>query len=118
VVEQESHRVQAFDTGANPVRIFNGSTHFSLRGVLEGVTYLDISAEATGLIYVLQRLDATSVYLLDIYDKTGKFISRTTDVRAGKMVVSLFRDVYTLNYENIRSGGQVEPSVSLWIPNA
>lgn len=118
VVEQESHRVQAFDTGANPARIFNGSTFFPLRSVLDGATYLDISAEATGLIYVLLRIDANSVYLLDIYDKTGKFISRTTDVRAGKMVVSLFRDVYTLNFENIRSGGQVEPSVSLWVPNA
>ncbi|MCJ0762619.1 hypothetical protein [Variovorax terrae] len=119
VVEARNSRVQAFDTGANPVRIFKASTWFALRSIDSPVAYLDISTEATGLIYVLLRNTATGQYFMDIYDKTGTFVASTPNVVAGKLAVSVFRDVYTLNYENLYAGrgtGQAEPSVSLWIP--
>jgi hypothetical protein len=57
-------------------------------------------------------------YVLDIYQPDGTFLVQTKGVTAGKMVVSLWRDVYTLNYEQISGPKGPEPSVSKWIPPA
>jgi hypothetical protein len=115
VIEAGNNRIQAFDTGANPSREFGTSTTMPLVA-RDGVTYLDLSVEFTGFIYVL-LLDANGVFVLDIYRADGTFLSSTTDVRASKFAIDLFRNTYTLNFENIGKGGVVEPSVSLWIPS-
>jgi hypothetical protein len=114
VIEAGNNRIQAFDTGANPAPVFGSSTTMALRAQT-GVTYLDLTVEFTGFIYVL-LLDANGVFVLDIYKKDGTFLSSTTDVRASKFAIDLFRNTYTLNFENIGRNGVVEPSVSEWIP--
>jgi hypothetical protein len=116
VIEAGNNCIQAFDTGANPTPVFGTSTTMALRP-LSGVTYLDLTVEFTGYIYVV-LLDGNGVFVLDIYKKDGTFLSSTSDVRASKFAVDLFRNTYTLNFENIGRNGVVEPSVSLWIPNA
>jgi hypothetical protein len=115
VIEAGNNRIQAFDTGANPSKEFGASTTMPLVA-RDGVTYLDLSVEFTGFIYVL-LLDANGVFVLDIYRADGTFLSSTTDVRASKFAIDLFRNTYTLNFENIGKAGVVEPSVSLWIPS-
>jgi hypothetical protein len=115
VIEAGNNRIQAFDTGANPSRIFGTSSTMPLKP-REAVTYLDLTVEFTGFIYVL-LLDGNGVFVLDIYRSDGTFLSSTTDVRASKFTIDLFRNTYTLNFENIGKAGVVEPSVSLWIPS-
>jgi hypothetical protein len=35
-----------------------------------------------------------------------------------RFAIDLFRNTYALNFENIGRNGVVQPSVSLWFPNA
>ena len=122
VLEADNKRVQAFDTGLNPARAFaNGNYYFPLKEVDEEVDYLDIKVESTGLIYILFRT-ASNSYYLDIYNKEGRFITRTSGMNAGKIAIDLWRNVYTLNYEVLKlpNGDYpeiTEPSVSEWIPS-
>lgn len=132
VVEQANNRIQAFDTGANPTRIFPVTTSagsalppaamrvsslMPLRQASAGATFLDVEMEAAGYIYVLWT-SASNVYTLDIYDPQGNFLSSTVGVNAGKLTVDLFRNIYTLNYETLTPIGDVtEPSISEWIPS-
>ncbi|MEO5670903.1 MAG: hypothetical protein ABIR26_09465, partial [Ramlibacter sp.] len=116
VIEAGNNRIQAFDTGANPAPVFGGSTTMPLKP-RNAVTYLDLTVEFTGFIYVL-LLDPDGGFVLDIYKKDGTFLSSTPDMRASKLAIDLFRNTYTLNFENIGKNGIVEPSVSQWIPNA
>lgn len=119
VLEQTNNRIQAFDTGANPVRIFsnNSSSIMPLRQASAGATFLDLAVEFVGYVYVLWK-NASNVYTLDIYDPQGNWLSATSGVNAGKLTLDLFRNVYTLNYEKLTPVGAVtEPSISEWIPS-
>ena len=123
ILESVNKRVQAFDTGMNPAKRFSKKTayHFPLKAETEKVTYIDMAMEYTGYIYVLSYT-ASNIYRLDIYDKDGNFVSRTTGFNAAKMTVDLWRNVYALNYEALKMPDDswpdiTEPSVSQWIPS-
>lgn len=114
-------RIQALDVHGNPVSSFAGnSADFELRAEASAVTYLDMGVESKGYIYVLKAVGDLSVpanYMLDIYSPNGTFLVQTPGVTAAKMVVSLWRDVYTLNYEMLAGPNGSEPSVSWWSPS-
>jgi hypothetical protein len=93
-----------------------------------------MAIEHRGFIYVLLYLEPTSGtrvqpadYLLDIYKPDGSFLvsaTRTEPMSAAKLTVDLFRNLYTLNYEqfngpvmNNAQVGRVEPTVSELIPS-
>jgi len=119
VLEQGNNRIQAFDTGANPTKIFanDSSSTMPLHTPNSGTTYLDLAMEFLGYIYVLS-VNASDVYALDIYKPTGEWLCTTQGVNAGKLTLDLFRNVYTLNYETLTPIGSVtEPSISQWIPS-
>lgn len=93
------------------------------------VTYLDLAVEALGYLYVLSFTGEgkeVSDYHLDLYDPAGKWLSRTPDknknpnatgVNAGRLIVDMWRNMYTLNFEHFEGpGGRTEPSVSTWLP--
>jgi hypothetical protein len=115
----------AFDVRGNPVACFAGARSTSpLRS--EGaarVTVLDVSVEAKGYVYVLKYLDVPSGpvpaenYRLDVYDPNGTFLAQTAGLAAARLVVDLWRNVFTLNYEIVTGSGRTEPSVSQWIPS-
>jgi hypothetical protein len=118
-------RIQALDVNGNPVPCFadgsSKSPQMLLRPEASLVTYLDMGIESKGYIYVLKYVGDASQpanYMLDIYQPDGTFLVQTKGVTAGKMVVSFWRDVYTLNYEQITGPNGPEPSVSKWIPPA
>jgi hypothetical protein len=123
VLESLNKRIQALDIDGNPVKHFNNKTEYfaSLHAETGTVTYLDMGVEFMGYIYVLSYTGDGSIpndYRLDIYDPDGAFLSRTTGFAAHKMVVDLWRNVYSLNYRAIAGiGGRTEPSVSEWIPS-
>jgi hypothetical protein len=83
-------------------------------------TYLSMSSELKGYIYILSyKGEGNSVddYVLDIYEPGGSWLSGTNGVNAAQMVVNQWRTVYTLDYQHFAGpGGRVEPSVSSWIP--
>lgn len=87
-----------------------------------GVTYLGMTTELKGYIYVLSYInDGSSVtdYRLDIYEPNGPWLARTGGVNAAKIVLDMWRNLYTLNYESFQGpGGRTEPSVSTWIPSS
>jgi hypothetical protein len=116
-------RVQALDYMANPVYAFDGKTspYIRMKAELDRVTYIDIACEVGGYIYVLKYLGEgarVQDYRLDIYAPNGVFVSQTTAVNAGKMCVSLWRELFTLNFNIVAGpGGRTEPSVSEWVPS-
>jgi hypothetical protein len=115
-------RIQALDVHGNPVSCFqeNSSAEMSLKDESDTVTYLDLGIESKGYIYVLKIIgdpSASSDYALDIYQPDGTFLAQTKGITAGKMAVSLWRDVYTLNFEMLTGPNGPEPSVSWWAPS-
>ena len=119
VLESVNRRVQAFDVGANPVKLFKDKSdyYFQLKSESESVDYLDMAVEYAGYIYVLSRGVSTGIYRLDIYMPDGTWLSQTANVNAGALSLDFWRNVYTLNYEVLVSRGITSPSVSLWIPS-
>ena len=118
VLEQRNNRIQAFDTGANPTRYFRGKTSsfMPLRAASAGASFLDVTVESLGFVYVLWR--SGNVYTLDIYDPQGNWLAATAGVNAGKLAVDLFRNLFTLNFETLKPVGSItEPSISEWIPS-
>lgn len=118
VIEQANNRIQAFDTSANPTKIFanNTSSMMPLKLSSAGATFMDLVVETVGYLYVLSVKG--NVYTLDIYDPHGGWLSATSGVNAGKLTVDLFRNLYTLNFETLKPIGNVtEPSISQWIPS-
>ena len=64
--------------------------------------------------------DGNSVadYRLDLYQPNGAWLARTVGVNAARIIVDMWRNLYTLNYESFQGpGGRTEPSVSPWIPS-
>ena len=130
LLEQNNNRIQAFDTGANPVKFFPKQTSpyfLTLDATAGGDTvYLDLAVEFTGYLYVLSYNQSNNLYRLDIYHPgqgDTMPISTTHDVNAANLTVDYWRNVYTLNYELLilPSGAAppiTEPSVSMWIPEA
>jgi hypothetical protein len=120
VIEQGNNRIQAFDAEANPARVFAGNTscYMPLQN-RNSVRYEDLAVEFTGLIYVLAYDGTQQLYVLDIYAKDGSFLSTTTDIRASKLAIDLFRNAYMLNFERLSPASTtlVEPTISQWIPS-
>jgi hypothetical protein len=140
VLDDVAGVVQAFDVHGNPlVSYFNPddvtqSNQMPLRKQEHPPHYLDMAIEYRGFIYVLLYLEPSggtrvqpSDYLLDIYKPDGSFLvsaMRTQPMPAAKLTVDLFRNLYTLNYEqfngpvlNNAKVGRVEPTVSELIPS-
>jgi hypothetical protein len=126
VLEQGNGRVQCFDLTGNPVPYFspNGtpkSPMLPLRDA-ESTTFLDLSVEANGYVFVLghrgQGPPAKAAdYRVDIYEPDGTFLVATPGVAAAKIAVDLARGMFTLNWKTLRGpNGRIEPSVSRWVP--
>jgi hypothetical protein len=116
-------RVQAFDVDGNPCAVFDGSScsFFNLRAQTASATYLDLSIEGAGYIYVLYYLNDGSEladYVLDVYLPDGSAVlCTTTGVPSSGIAVSLARDLYGLNYQwQTGTAGRTEPTISHWIP--
>jgi len=117
--------IVAFDMKGNPLGCFAGGTYVAAlkTETAVGVMPLDISVESKGYIYVLKYLQDGSGtvtagdYRLDIYTPDGGFLTQVTGLAAARLVVDLWRNVFTLNYEIVPNTGRTEPSVSQWLPS-
>jgi hypothetical protein len=122
VLESRNRRIQALSIDdASPVPYFAGTVPSIAPLKAEAnVTYLDMCVEGTGYIYVLSYANAgmvTADYRVDIYNPDGSWLARTEGVAAARMVVDVWRSLYTLNFEKIVVAGRTEPSVSQWLPS-
>ncbi|HXR38001.1 MAG TPA: hypothetical protein VN776_02870, partial [Terracidiphilus sp.] len=85
------------------------------------LTYLSVSTEAKGYIYVLsyqQPGDEVDDFLLDIYQPDGSYLVTTAGLNAGDITVDMWRNLYSLNFESfLGPGGRTEPSISIWTPS-
>jgi hypothetical protein len=121
VLETGNARVQAFDVGGTPVRLFRNRTSATIE--LEkggGLEYLDIAVDALGYLYVLSAANgggAVDDYRLDIFTPQGSRLTRTTGVAAARIAVDTFRNLYTLNFAGVADAPRVEPSLSQWVPS-
>lgn len=129
VLEEGNRRIQCFDISGNPVPYFKqaGSTEKSavlpLRATSAPITtYLDLSVEGKGYIFVLacdENGSKPEHYRVDIYEPDGTFLVSTPRVAAARIAVDLARGLYTLNWETlIGPDNRTEPSVSHWLPPA
>ncbi|MEO7158249.1 MAG: hypothetical protein ABI039_11835 [Vicinamibacterales bacterium] len=125
VLDDGNNRIQAFDTGGNPVRYFKNQPepYFLELTATESNISLDLAVEFTGYLYVVSH-DASNSHRLDIYHPTQtgtEPICTTLNLNAARLTVEFWRNVYSLNYEVLQlPGGNIpaftEPSVSLWVP--
>jgi len=127
VLEQGNRRIQSFDISGNPVPYFKPAGQAEKSAVLPlrqtgaaATTYLDLSVEAKGYLFVLAYDDNGSQpehYRIDIYEPDGSFLVSTPRVAAARIAVDLARSLYTLNWETL-SGPErrTEPSLSMWLP--
>ncbi|MES2178971.1 MAG: hypothetical protein V4550_14015 [Gemmatimonadota bacterium] len=132
ILESLNQRIQAFDTRGKPVPYFAGipSPLNPTPGLVPtmllrstpNATYLDLSVESFGYIYVLYYTgdgSQPSDYAVDIYQPNGKFLASTPNVAAANLVVDILRNMWTMNYETILDAhGLPQPSVSQWMPPA
>ena len=121
-------QVQSFDVHLNPVDSFypdkKAQNFFKLdmpNGIdLGEVTYLSMSVEFTGHIYILWYEDdghTKEKFHLDIYTPKGKPLTKIKGFVAANMVVGLWRNVFTLNYESQQGyEGRMEPTINEWVP--
>ncbi|HQP65671.1 MAG TPA: hypothetical protein PK072_03385 [Quisquiliibacterium sp.] len=114
--------LRAFNPHGQPVAQFAGGTlHAVPLRAGSAITYLDMSIEHLGFIYVLSFVGDGHLaqdYVMDIYDPQGAFLASTPGVVAANFALDAWRNVYTLNYEAITApAGDTEPSVSEWIPS-
>ena len=123
-------QLAASSSSTTETEIHHALSYFPLRGMrTTEVTYMDMAVEAQGYVYVLSYQNdgsATTDYLLDVYGPDGHFVSRTPDpsatahpanVVAGKFTVGLFRDLYGLTFETLRSPqGTAQPGIAHWTP--
>lgn len=127
VLEAGNQRIQAFSRGGHPVAAFDGSdTPYWIPLVPHAqsginVVYLSMCVDVANYVYVLSQngngYDAT-MFNLDVYTPTGKHLFCQQELVAGGMAVDLWRNVYTLNFQQICGpGGRPEPSISEWIPS-
>ncbi|HYO79688.1 MAG TPA: hypothetical protein VE010_24700 [Thermoanaerobaculia bacterium] len=128
VLEDGNRRIQSFDYTGNPVKYFKStddvdkSCTMALRDTGTAATYLDLSVESKGYLFVLAFEGDTatakaSQYRVDIYQPDGTFLVSTPGVAAAKIAVDLARSLFTLNYETLSGpGGRTEPSISMWLP--
>lgn len=121
VLEAVNNRIQAFSINGTSVQYFGDQPWITLTQPMdEGkqISWLSMSLESTGFIYVLSSEapgNDPSQYRLDIYDPSGNWLSRTTGVPAGRLAVDAMRVVWTQNYELIQGpNSRPEPSVSQW----
>lgn len=115
-------RVQAFTFDGASVDRFGGQASFALAGEDSGVkvTYTDMKIDPTeSYVYVSSYVNegqSASDFRLDIYGITdGKLVSRTVGVVGAKMAIDKWRDLYTLDYQNLDGATWPEPSVSQWV---
>jgi len=113
---------RAFNKFGEPEMYFpNNSYTAPLKTDGSNSEYLDMAVESTGYIYVLSYSGDGAVvgdYNLDIYKPDGTFLSRTNGLSAGRLTVSYWRNLYSLNFASITGdSGKTEPSFSQWIPS-
>lgn len=126
VLEAGNQRIQAFSRGGHPVAAFpTTDTPFWIplvsHGVAGRVVYLSLSVDVAGYAYVLSQngngYDPAD-FNLDIYTPTGAHLAYQQGLVAAGLAVDLWRNVYTLNFQQIRGpGGRTEPSISEYIPS-
>jgi hypothetical protein len=128
VLEAGNQRIQAFSCGGHPVPIasLSGRPVFWIPLVSHAsnganVVYLSMSVDVVGFAYVLSYsgngYDASQFHL-DIYTADGEHLSSQQGFVAADLAVDLWRNAYTLNFEQMSGpGGRPEPTISTYIPS-
>lgn len=131
VVDQatgDAWRLGPSNAAAGKTLVRSCKTFFPLRQARVGtITYLDMAVEAQGHVYVLGYWNdgaKPTDYVLDIYAPDGTFLVRTPDpsvtsspqnVVAGRIAVDIWRNLYALTYETMRTPGP-QPGIAHWVP--
>ena len=126
VLEAGNQRIQAFSRGGHPVAAFEGDTPYWIPLLPHAphdtnVVYLSLSVDVAGYAYVLSQngngYDQAD-FNLDIYTPTGQHLVYQQGLVAAGLAVDLWRNVYTLNFQQIAGpGGRTEPSISEYLPS-
>lgn len=111
-------------TGSNQISVTELASTMALNAPPAGaaLTYLSMATETKGYIYVLSYVQpGTDIFnfLLDIYNPDGTPLATTSGLNAGDIVVDMWRNLYSLNFESfLGPNGATEPSISVWTPSA
>jgi len=126
VLEAGNQRIQAFSRGGHPVPAFPTIEPLYWFPLIshappDDVVYLSMSVDVANYVFILSQIgngyDASDFYL-DVYAPTGALLFSQRGLNAAGLAVDLWRNVYTLNYQQISGpGGRPEPSISEYTPS-
>jgi hypothetical protein len=133
VLDIGANNLQAFGVDGTPGNQFadaGGARHAAARAPLvttkDATTYLSLSSDGAGFLYVLSYQDAgtTSSYQVDIYDVDGGHVNTAKGINVAAFAVDYWRNPFTLNFQPVLGpdGKPVvladfhtqEPSLSGW----
>jgi hypothetical protein len=127
VLEAGNRRISAFSRGGHPVPAFPTTPTPYWIPLVEHVTsgtsvvHLSMSSDVAGYLYVLSQAGngyQPTDFHLDVYTPTGAHLFAQQGLVAGGLAVDLWRNVYTLNFQQIAGpGGRTEPSLSEYLPH-
>jgi hypothetical protein len=113
----------ALADATSPITIAELVPTMPLKPPPDGATpaYLAVATETKGYIYVLSYLppgNDIASFTLDIYQPDGTWLAATDGVNAGDIVLDMWRNLYSLNFESfLGPNGRTEPSISVWTPS-
>jgi hypothetical protein len=126
VLEAGNQRVQAFSRGGHPVPAFPTIEPLYWFPLIshappDDVVYLSMSVDVANYVFILSQIgngyDVADFYL-DVYAPTGAPLFSQRGLNAAGLAVDLWRNAYTLNYQQISGpGGRPEPSISEYTPS-
>jgi|GEM_PF-3467246 len=132
VVEQGAQRMQAFNLAGSPMKAFQELGKKGLEGdpsfysnfdSEDPITFLDVSSDGTGYVFVLGYLGdgySEDQYILDAYapGATNR-LYRLKGFNVGKIDSDPFRNLFSSNFQAIKAlgdSGASQPSSTIWIP--
>jgi hypothetical protein len=126
VLEAGNQRIQAFSRGGHPVPAFPGMNPLYWFPLVshappDDVVYLSMSVDVANYVFILSQIGngyGAADFYLDVYAPTGAPLFSQRGLNAAGLAVDLWRNLYTLNYQQISGpGGRPEPSISEYIPS-
>ncbi len=112
-----SAQLSAFDLKGQPVRYFgadgSGFT-LPLPAAPAGTTFLDMSVDGTGQIYLLSYTgdgDQVADYAVTVYTAAGTVITTSPGTNAARLVVDFWRSIYAANWTALIDSSTGQPHI-------
>jgi hypothetical protein len=115
ILEAGANQLAAFDLNGNPIKYFGSNQDQFTQKLVNTGTYLDLSVDGSGDMYLLYYTDDGSQpddYHVDVYTPQGEPLAiHSPGTNVAKLAVDYFRSIYAANFDPIYVEGTTKPYV-------